>query len=108
MKQIVIAREDLADVFGGMRPWDASMSDGCTLSPDGTWRQACVSHDEKYYHGGSAADRQRADQQLRTDMIAQGAPKWVANMYYAGVRVGGMPGTGTPWEWGFGNHAKYR
>jgi hypothetical protein len=108
MKLPVIAHEELADVFGGMRPWDASMSDGCTLSPDGSWRQACVTHDQAYYHGGSAADRKRADQQLRTDMIAQGAPKWVANAYYAGVRVGGVPGTGLPWEWGFGNHAKYR
>lgn len=65
-------------------------SDGCTLAPDGWWRDACVKHDEKYFYGGSAAD------------IKLGAPSAVANLYYYAVRVGGAPGTGLPWRWGFG------
>jgi hypothetical protein len=104
----IIAGDELETIWGAMQPWNDSMSDGCTLSPDGSWRQACVTHDRAYYYGGSAADRQRADQQLRTDMIAQGASPAVAGLYYAGVRAGGVPGTGLPWEWGFGSHAKYK
>ena len=40
--------------------FDAAKSDGCTLSPDGWWGQACVTHDASYHNGGSAADRKRA------------------------------------------------
>lgn len=93
----------LTRVAGGIKPWSDSMSDGCTLSPDGTWRQACVDHDRAYYYGGTAAQRRAADRKLATDMVAQGAPRWVAKLYETGVRVGGMPGTGAPWRWGFGH-----
>jgi hypothetical protein len=92
---------ELATVFGGAG-FDAAKSDGCTLSPDGWWRSACVDHDAKYFDGGSAADRKRADQQLRADMIKNGAPPAVANIYYGAVRLGGIASSGLPWRWGFG------
>ena len=93
---------DLARVCGAAGTFDPAKSDGCTLAPDGWWRDACVKHDEKYFYGGSAADRKAADQGLRDDMIKLGAPRAVANLYYYGVRMGGAAGTGLPWQWGFG------
>jgi hypothetical protein len=101
MSEPAIAGDALARVCGAAG-FDRAKSDGCTLAPDGWWREACVTHDSRYFEGGSAADRLRADQELRDNMIKQGAPKAVANLYYYAVRVGGAPGTGLPWQWGFG------
>lgn len=92
-----ISEQELAHVCGGA--FDAAKSDGCTLSPDGWWGSACVTHDSKYYAGGSPADRRRADQELRDNMIKAGAPPAVANVYYGAVRLNGTVG---PWKWGFG------
>jgi hypothetical protein len=91
---------ELAAVCGGA--FDPAKSDGCTLSPDGWWGGACVAHDGRYFNGGSAADRKRADQELRDNMIKNGAPPAVANLYYYGVRAGGAAQTALPWRWGFG------
>lgn len=96
-----IQNHALAAVVGGAG-FDAAKSDGCTMAPDGWWRSACVTHDAAYYNGGSEADRERADKQLRDDMIRSGAPAAVANLYYGAVRVGGSAGSGLPWRWGFG------
>jgi hypothetical protein len=96
MKTISI--EQLVRVSGGA--FDPKKSDGCTLSPDGWWRSACVKHDGAYYSGGSAADRKAADRALRDDMIKNGAPPAVANVYYGAVRLGGA--LKSPWQWGFG------
>jgi hypothetical protein len=93
--------EDLELISGGAA-YDPSKSDGCSAAPDGTWRQACVDHDAAYFKGGSAADRLAADKKLRSDMIKQGAAPVVADLYYAAVRIGGMPGTHLPWQWGMG------
>jgi hypothetical protein len=87
---------------GALAPWDDSISDGCTMAVDWTWRQACVAHDQKYYYGGTEEDRLRADHELVRDMIAQGAPEWIAWLYFYAVRIGGVPGSGLPWRWGFG------
>ena len=90
---------ELVVVCGGT--YDPAKSDGCTLAPDGWWRQACVDHDEVYYYGGSGADRKRADEKLYEDMRKLGAPRAVAAAYYYGVRVGGAVPK-TPWRWGYG------
>jgi hypothetical protein len=88
----LVSAPSLAQVVGGAGAWNDSMSNGCGDGvhnlPNGTWRQACVDHDHRYFNGGTPADRLAADKQLRDDMITQGAPKWVANTYYAGVRIG--------------------
>src|SRR6185503_15141506 len=41
-------------------------TDGCSLSPDGSWQACCVEHDIDYWCGGSADDRRRAHATLRT------------------------------------------
>ena len=34
---------------------------GCSLSPDGSWRHCCDEHDLAYFVGGSLRDKLRAD-----------------------------------------------
>lgn len=92
-----LPRELLAQAVGGFGDgsdgWNDSMSNGAGGGhlhlPNGTWRQAAVDHDHRYFLGGTRADRRAADQQLRRDMIAQGAPRAVARLYYIGVRLFG-------------------
>jgi hypothetical protein len=93
----VLPRDLLARAVGGFGDgsdgWNDGMSNGAGGGhihfPNGTWRQAAVDHDHRYFVGGTRADRRAADRQLYDDMIAQGAPHWVARLYYLGVRVGG-------------------
>src|ERR1051325_9458233 len=90
----VLPRSLLARIVGGFGDgsdgWNDSMSNGAGGGhlhlPNGTWRQAAVDHDHRYFLGGSRADRRAADRQLYSDMVAQGAPRWVAGLYYLGVR----------------------
>lgn len=89
----VISETSLERVVGGAGgAWNDSMSNGCGDGthnlPNGTWRQACVDHDHRYFNGGSSGDRLAADKQLAHDMISQGASPAVAGIYYLGVRLG--------------------
>lgn len=68
-------------------------TDGCTLAPDGTprrpqlFRQCCVAHDLRFWGGGTKAERDRADLELRA-CISDIAGPLVGEAYYAGVRAG--------------------
>ncbi len=75
-------------------PWDDSMSNGCSFSPDVNdgVRAACTLHDKAYYYGGSAQDRLNVDKTFRKDLRAAGMSPWVASIYYRGVRTFGGPG----------------
>lgn len=92
----------LATVHGGFGNgsdgWHDSMSNGCgngTIAvPNGTWRQACVDHDHRYFLGGTAKDRLHADLILRRDMMRMGASRAVADAYFLGVRAGGKSSWG--------------
>lgn len=75
-------------------------TDGCSRAPDGGWAACCVAHDIAYWCGGSAADREEADQFLRQCVNKQ-VPV-IGSLYYAGTRLGGMPWLPTPWRWGYG------
>lgn len=99
----MILRDDqLARVCGGA--YDASKSDGCTMSADGWWRSACVEHDREYYDGGP--DKKGADRRLRDNMIKSDAPPLIAKIYQLGVGAGGVSWLPTPWRWGFGKDGK--
>jgi hypothetical protein len=103
---------DLDHVCGGFGDgkdgWTDSMSNGCGNGhinvPNGTWRGACVDHDHRYFDGGTGAQRKAADQQLRTDMIKDGARPWVADVYYAGVRALGWSSWGNKHPVNPGSH----
>jgi len=66
--------------------------DYCTASPDGTWRDACKSHDMDYKR--IKIMRKEADEQMREDILTVKEkwlgfikPRWVAPIYYRGVRI---------------------
>lgn len=81
-------------------------SDGCTLFPDGNYRECCVSHDEDYYFGGSGKERWRSDKRLYKCVKAKRGwqNKIAAPIMWIGVRVGGVSFLPTPFRWGFGKN----
>ena len=83
-------------------------SDGCTLFPDGNYRDCCVAHDRDYYKGGTCKERSESDKRLYRCVKNKG--KWynkiVAPMMWVGVRVGGVSFLPTPFRWGFGKKKK--
>jgi hypothetical protein len=115
-------------------PFDAAVhSDGCTMFPDGCWREACVEHDRAYYYGGTDDERRAADLKLLVGVSERGwwqaetLVRWAADKpgikfiawvlapvtalafgvlglaMYFGVRVGGARWHRFGWQWGFGN-----
>lgn len=89
---------------GELKPFS---SDGCSVFPDGTreqrqlWLQCCTAHDKSYWRGGTAAERQQADEELRVCVAGVGAPA-IAALMLTGVRVGGSPYFPTRFRWGYG------
>ena len=82
-------------------------SDGCSMWFD-SWQglgfyPACFLHDLKYWCGypGEDAERLIADAELMIDIARAGAPK-MAEVMFAGVRVGGHEALEKPFSWGFG------
>jgi hypothetical protein len=82
-------------------------TDGCTMFPDGTladatrWQHCCITHDFAYFAGGPESARQAADRALQS-CIASESNAALADLVYAGVRLGGTPALPTPWRWGYG------
>ncbi len=80
-------------------------NDGCSCVPDFDFRRCCEIHDLAYHHGGSSDQRKRADQIFRK-CIKEFDHNILDDVYYIGVRAGGVPWLPTPWRWGFGYHYK--
>jgi len=89
---------------GPLRPFT---TDGCSGFPDGLpnhrdlWRRCCTDHDRAYWLGGTYAERQAADKQLRQCVAAVGEPA-IAALMLRGVRVGGSPWLPTSFRWAYG------
>ncbi len=83
-------------------------SDGCTLFPDGNYRDCCVAHDRDYYVGGSCKERRASDNRLYKCVRNKKGwyNKLVAPVMWAGVRVFGTSILPTPFRWGFGKKKK--
>jgi len=83
-------------------------SDGCSLFPDGTpnnrnkWCGCCQQHDIAYWQGGTAAQRQLADEVLRECVVQKTGDSRLAETMYLGVRAGGHPAFPTWYRWGYG------
>lgn len=74
--------------FDGWRVPDDFISDGCTLARDGRrnrYRPACVLHDFLRRHAIVPASD--ADEILRRHMLALGASRVLAWVYWLGARV---------------------
>ena len=76
-------------------------TDGCSLWPDGAWRECCVGHDVEYWCAGAAGNRKQADRALRDCVRSHSGPANAFLMYW-GVRLGGAGWLPVPWRWGYG------
>lgn len=76
-------------------------TDGCSVFLDASWVDCCVEHDKAYWCGGSAAERKRADRELRACVADVGhtALGWSMEK---GVWMGGVPWLPSSWRWGYG------
>ena len=87
---------------------EAFHTDGCSLFPDRSlvsstdWCHCCVAHDLRYWRGGTAADREAADQALRQCVRQATGSISLADTMYTGVRAGGSPYLFTPFRWAYG------
>jgi hypothetical protein len=83
-------------------------SDGCSLFPDGNfkdralWCDCCLAHDISYWRGGTKEDRKHADEKLRDCVLKRTGSKALADLMYDGVRTGGHPAFPTWYRWGYG------
>jgi hypothetical protein len=83
-------------------------SDGCSLFPDGDfnnrkqWCDCCLEHDIAYWRGGTARQRLDADQNLRACVLRTTGNNVLADMMFAGVRLGGGPIFPNWYRWGYG------
>jgi len=78
--------------------------DGCSMFPDGKYRDCCVEHDRAYFSGGSWRMRWRADKKLFKCVAAKKGfeHKIIAPLMWLGVRAGGVQWLPTRFRWGFG------
>jgi len=77
------------------------IGDGCSLWPDGDYRECCEAHDRDYFRGGTKSERKASDKRLRQCVRAKGH-KYISKFMYYGVRIGGVSWLPTPFRWGFG------
>ena len=83
-------------------------SDGCSLFPDrapignADWCTCCVEHDLAYWRGGTAEEREQADQRLRACVTDKTGDQTLGETMYLGVRAGGGPYFLTWYRWGYG------
>ena len=83
-------------------------SDGCSLFPDRSlitkkdWCDCCLAHDVAYWRGGTAAERLKADEELRDCVARATRDPALAELMFVGVRSGGGPYFFTPYRWGYG------
>ena len=79
-------------------------SDGCSMFPDGKYRDCCVEHDKAYFAGGSWTNRWQADKKLFKCVASKRGfeHKIIAPLMWLGVRAGGVSWLPTSFRWGFG------
>ena len=83
-------------------------SDGCSLFPDGTfkdrslWCDCCLQHDIAYWQGGSREERSNADESLRSCVEERTGSSVLAKVMFDGVRAGGHPVFPNWYRWGYG------
>jgi hypothetical protein len=83
-------------------------TDGCSLFPDRSlvsksdWCSCCLAHDLAYWRGGTADERLKADQGLKSCVRAATGSAELADLMFTGVRAGGGPYFFTPYRWAYG------
>jgi hypothetical protein len=82
-------------------PPNGFSTDGCSMWPDGDYRECCIEHDMQYWCGGPTQRRGPADEQLR-ECVAARSNKIHAFVVYTGTRLGGGRLMPFSWRWGYG------
>ncbi len=86
----------------------AFSTDGCSLFPDGTfknkdaWCDCCIKHDIAYWQGGTKAQKQQSDLALKRCIIEKTGNTLLAEAMYQGVKLGGHPIFPNWYRWGYG------
>lgn len=82
--------------------------DGCTLFPDGNYRECCYLHDLDYFRGGTGKERKASDKRLyRCVRSKKGWQNEIAApLMLFGVRLFGDSWLRAPFSWGFGQRKK--
>jgi len=99
-----LATTVVAEQISTIKPFT---TDGCSLFPDGTfknkqfWLSCCTEHDISYWQGGTWHQRQQSDRALKRCVAKLGQPT-IANLMLNGVRIGGSPFWPTSYRWGYG------
>jgi hypothetical protein len=83
--------------------------DGCTLFPDGNYRECCYRHDLDYFRGGTETERRESDRRLYRCVRSKKGwqNEFAAPLMLFGVRVFGVASLPTPFRWGFGQRRKF-
>jgi hypothetical protein len=82
----------------------AFKTDGCTLFVDGTsskpdlWKHCCISHDLRYWFGGTEEEMDEADTRLKLCVEKAAGPRW-AILIYNGVRAGHYSPIKNKYQW---------
>ncbi len=83
-------------------------TDGCSAYPDGyphteeyEWLHCCISHDMKYWMGGTYEEKEQADAELNK-CASQATFSSHGTMMEMGVATGGTAHLATSWRWGYG------
>ena len=86
----------------------AFTTDGCSRFPDrapngkSDWCHCCVVHDLAYWRGGTSEERLAADLALKACVLKATGSEVLAEVMFAGVRIGGGPHLPTSYRWGYG------
>jgi hypothetical protein len=79
-------------------------TDGCTLFVDGTsskpdlWKHCCISHDLRYWFGGTKEEMDETDSRLKLCVEKAAGPRW-AGLIYTGVRAGHYSPIKNKYQW---------
>jgi hypothetical protein len=116
MRQLGFLLISIAILAGSIVPQKAALiepppdyrGNGCSLFPDGNYRECCDIHDAEYFRGGSFRERRQSDKRLyRCVRSKKGWQNEIAApVMYLGVRVFGGSLLPTPFRWGFGQKKK--
>ena len=84
--------------------------DGCSLFPDGNYRECCYLHDLDYFRGGSGKERKASDKRLyRCVRSKKGWQNEIAApIMLLGVRLLGDSWMPAGFRWGFGQKKRKR
>ena len=101
---VILASPGFPQMSVRVEPPADFVGDGCTLFPDGNYRECCYLHDLDYFRGGRGEERRASDKRLYR--CVRGKKGWqnelAAPVMLLGVRILGDSWMPASFRWGFG------